>query len=479
MNEPNVKKDKELCPVYKKCSGCQLMNMTYEEQLRFKQIKVERLMGKLCRPELIVGMDDPVGYRYKVTAVYDFKGGKSLCGVYQSATGGVIDVKSCAADNPKADSIARQILKTANAMKISLWSSYGGQGFLRYAMIRIAKGTGEIMCVIGGTDNDFPSKKHFTAELMKKCPEITSLVFTVCKPDRIAPGTKYETLHGKDYIEDIICGKKFRISPKSFAQINPVQTEKLYSLAIKYAALTGKETVIDAYCGIGTLSLIAADKARTVYGCEINRAAINDAVINAKLNKAENVKFICADSGEFLEEFTEEKLRADVVIMDPARAGADRRFLSNLVKIAPKRIVYVSCNPETQSRDVFFLIKNGYKIKKLSPVDMFPFTSHVETVCLLSKLKSDQHIEVELKTDELDLTSAESKATYDEIKAYVKEHSGLTVSSLNIAQVKQKYGIIERENYNKAKTKDSRQAKCTKEKEEAIVGALKYFKMIG
>ena len=241
------------------------------------------------------------------------------------------------------------------------------------------------MCVIGGTDNDFPSKKHFTAELMKKCPEITSLVFTVCKPDRIAPGTKYETLHGKDYIEDIICGKKFRISPKSFAQINPVQTEKLYSLAIKYAALTGKETVIDAYCGIGTLSLIAADKARTVYGCEINRAAINDAVINAKLNKAENVKFICADSGEFLEEFTEEKLRADVVIMDPARAGADRRFLSNLVKIAPKRIVYVSCNPETQSRDVFFLIKNGYKIKKLSPVDMFPFTSHVETVCLLVK----------------------------------------------------------------------------------------------
>lgn len=390
MNEPNVKKDKELCPVYKKCSGCQLMNMTYEEQLRFKQIKVERLMGKLCRPELIVGMDDPVGCRYKVTAVYDFKGGKSLCGVYQSATGGVIDVKSCAADNPKADSIARQILKTANAMKISLWSSYGGQGFLRYAMIRIAKGTGEIMCVIGGTDNDFPSKKHFTAELMKKCPEITSLVFTVCKPDRIAPGTKYETLHGKDYIEDIICGKKFRISPKSFAQINPVQTEKLYSLAIKYAALTGKETVIDAYCGIGTLSLIAADKARTVYGCEINRAAINDAVINAKLNKAENVKFICADSGEFLEEFTEEKLRADVVIMDPARAGADRRFLSNLVKIAPKRIVYVSCNPETQSRDVFFLIKNGYKIKKLSPVDMFPFTSHVETVCLLVKDNKEQ-----------------------------------------------------------------------------------------
>ena len=198
-----------------------------------------------------------------------------------------------------------------------------------------------------------------------------------------------------------------------------MQTEKLYSLAIKYAALTGKETVIDAYCGIGTLSLIAADKARTVYGCEINRAAINDAVINAKLNKAENVKFICADSGEFLEEFTEEKLRADVVIMDPARAGADRRFLSNLVKIAPKRIVYVSCNPETQSRDVFFLIKNGYKIKKLSPVDMFPFTSHVETVVLLSHKKPDSVINVKVEFGEgegkIPLDNIEKRAAFLEI----------------------------------------------------------------
>ncbi len=491
MNEPNVKKDKELCPVYKKCSGCQLMNMTYEEQLRFKQIKVERLMGKLCRPELIVGMDDPVGYRYKVTAVYDFKGGKSLCGVYQSATGGVIDVKSCAADNPKADSIARQILKTANAMKISLWSSYGGQGFLRYAMIRIAKGTGEIMCVIGGTDNDFPSKKHFTAELMKKCPEITSLVFTVCKPDRIAPGTKYETLHGKDYIEDIICGKKFRISPKSFAQINPVQTEKLYSLAIKYAALTGKETVIDAYCGIGTLSLIAADKARTVYGCEINRAAINDAVINAKLNKAENVKFICADSGEFLEEFTEEKLRADVVIMDPARAGADRRFLSNLVKIAPKRIVYVSCNPETQSRDVFFLIKNGYKIKKLSPVDMFPFTSHVETVVLLSHKKPDGHINVKVEFGEgegkvpLDNIAkrAESykpkeRVTYKMIKEYIEAKYGFKVHTAYIAEVKRDLGLPMYDAPNAVEELKQPRKHPTPEKVEAIKDALKHFEVI-
>ena len=389
MTEHTSKNGQEhSCPVYKKCSGCQLMNMSYEEQLKFKQIKVDRLMGRLCRPDLIIGMDDPKGYRYKVTAAYDFKSGKAVCGVYQSATGGVIGVKSCIANNPKADHIAGQVLKTALALKIPLWSSYGGQGFLRFALIRIAKGTGEIMCVIGGTEKEFPSKKAFVSELMKKCPEITSLAFTCCSGDKIAMGPSCETLHGKDSIEDIICGKRFRISPKAFAQVNPVQTEKLYSLAMKYAALTGNETVIDAYCGIGALTLLAADCAKTVYGCEINRSAVNDAVINAKINGAENVKFICSDSGKFLEEFNAEKLKADVVILDPARAGADRKFLANLVKAAPKRIVYVSCNPETQARDVFFLIKNGYKIKKLSPVDMFPFTSHVETVCLLSKQKA-------------------------------------------------------------------------------------------
>ncbi len=376
---------KNSCPVYKKCSGCQLRNMTYEEQLRFKQVKIDRLMGKLCRADKIIGMENPEGYRHKVQAAYDFRNGKAVCGVYQSATGGVISVKRCEANHPRADEIAEVIRRTAVGLKIPVWCSHKREGFLRHALIRIAAATGEIMCVIVGSGENFPSKNAFVKELLKKCPDITTLAFCVNRSDKMIMGDKCEILYGRGYIEEILCGKKFRISPKSFAQVNPVQTEKLYGLAMKYAHLTGRETVIDAYCGIGTLSLIAADRAKQVYGCEINRAAINDAVINAKLNNAENVNFICADSGKFMEEFIAEGLRADVVILDPARAGADRRFLSNLVKISPERIVYVSCNPETQARDVFFLIKNGYKLKKLSPVDMFPFTGHVETVALLVK----------------------------------------------------------------------------------------------
>lgn len=466
------------CPVYKKCSGCQLRNMSYEEQLRFKQIKVERLMGKLCRPDRIIAADSPDSYRCKVQGAFDYKNGKCVSGVYQSSKGGVTAVDRCAVNDERADRIIKAVKKTALSLKIPVWCSYNGKGFLRHVLVRIAKNTGEIMVIISGTADSFPSKAAFVKSLTEKCPEITTLIFSVNRSDKMLTGDRCEVLYGKGSIEDIICGKRFRISPKSFAQINPSQAERLYSLAVKEARLTGRETVVDAYCGIGAMSLIAADKAKKVYGCEINRSAVNDAVINAKLNNADNVEFICSDSGKFLEEFNNGGLKADVVILDPARAGCDRKFLSELVKAAPKRIVYVSCEPETQARDVFFLIKNGYKLKKLAPVDMFPNTNHVETVCLLSKLISDQHIEVELKTDELDLTSAESKATYDEIKAYVKEHTGLTVSSLNIAQVKQKCGIIERENYNKAKTANSRQPKCTKEKEEAIATALRFFKMI-
>lgn len=385
-------KTAENCPVYKKCSGCQLRNMTYPEQLKFKEIKVDRLMGKLCRADKIIGMDSPDGYRHKVTAAFDFIKGKAVSGIYRSATGGVTAVDRCLADYPRADEIVKIIRRTASELGIPFWCSYNKTGFLRQAVIRIGGKTGEIMCVIVGTDSIFPRKKDFVKLIKERCPDITTLIFSVNKSDKLTMGNRTETLFGKGYIEDIICGKRFRISSKSFAQINPVQTEKLYALGIKYAALTGRETVIDAYCGIGTISIIAADKAKAVYGCEINREAVNDAVINAKLNNAENVEFICADSGDFLEEFHSRGLKADVVILDPARAGADKKFLGNLVKISPERIVYISCDPETQARDIFFLIKNGYRLKKLSPVDMFPFTGHVETAALIVKGKDSSVI---------------------------------------------------------------------------------------
>lgn len=375
------------CTVYKKCSGCQLRNMSYEDQLKFKMVKVDRLLGRISRPNKIIGMDDPSGYRHKVTVAFDFIKGKAVRGVYRSATGGVTPVKDCQVNHPIANEIAGDVLKTAMKLKIPVWSSYQKSGFLRSVTIRIAAGTGEILCTVTGTGRNFPSKSSFTKLLMAERPDITTLAFAVNTSDKQLTGKLCEVLHGPGYIEDVICGKRFRISPESFAQVNPKQTAVLYKTALDYAALTGKETVIDAYCGVGTMSIMAADKAEKVYGCEIVRSAVNNAVINSMLNGTENTQFICEDCGKFMEEFAESGMKADVVIMDPARAGCSNAFLSALAKISPERIVYVSCEPETQTRDLFFLIKQGYKVKKLTPVDMFPFTDHVESVVLLTKVQ--------------------------------------------------------------------------------------------
>jgi 23S rRNA (uracil1939-C5)-methyltransferase len=291
-------------------------------------------------------------------------------------------------------------------------------------------------------------------------------------------GERENVLYGTGKIEDELCGLTFRISPRSFYQINPVQTEVLYNTAMEYAGMTGSEKVIDAYCGIGTIGLVASKRAGEVIGVELNRDAVHDAIANAKRNGIKNVRFFCDDAGEFMLGMAQDGEKADIVFMDPPRAGSDECFLSSLVTLAPKKVVYISCNPETQQRDLRFLTKRGYKVEKIQPVDMFPHTNHVETVCALSKLDIYQKITVDLKMDELDVTAAETKATYEEIREYVKEHTGLNVSDLYIAQVKRKCGIKERQNYNKPKAENPKQLKCPAEKEKAIREALKHFKMI-
>ena len=293
-------------------------------------------------------------------------------------------------------------------------------------------------------------------------------------------GDKVETVYGSDFITDYIGDLKFEISPLSFFQVNPVQTQKLYGKALEYADLNGEEIVVDAYCGIGTISLFLAQKAKMVYGVEIVPQAIEDAKKNAKNNKIDNAEFYVGKSEEIVPELYKTKgVKPDVMVVDPPRKGCEESLLNLMLQMQPKRIVYVSCDSATLARDLKILCAtNEYEIKKVQPVDMFPHTGHVETVCLLSKLNAKQHIEVEIKMDELDLTAAESKATYEEIKAYVLEHSGMKVSSLYIAQVKQKCGIIERENYNKPKSEDAKQPQCPPEKEKAIMEALKHFGMI-
>ena len=290
-------------------------------------------------------------------------------------------------------------------------------------------------------------------------------------------GDRETVLYGKGYIEDELCGCRFRISPKSFYQINSVQTEKLYAKAMELAGLSGKERVIDAYCGIGTIGLIAARKAKEVIGVELNGDAVRDAVRNAKMNAVENARFYENDAGIFMTEMAAAGEHADVVFMDPPRAGSDEAFLSSIVTLAPKKVVYISCNPQTQARDLAYLRKHGYQAEGCWPYDLFPMTEHVETCVLLSKLKSTPHIEVEVELDELELTRAESKATYAEIKQYVLENFGLKVSQLYIAQVKRKHGLIERINYNVGEGK-ARVPQVPEEKEKAIEDALRHFQMI-
>ncbi len=390
VNKNTVKKPPQSnkCPVSKKCGGCQLWNLSYEEQLKFKQAKVNKLLGNFHKVSTIIGMDCPFHYRNKVQAAFGrTRGGEIISGVYQSSTHNIVKIDSCLIEDKKADEIIVTIRKLIKSFKLTVFDEKNMKGFLRHVLVKRGFNTNEIMVVLVTGVINFPSKNAFVKELLKIHPEITTIVQNVNnKFTSMILGDREEVLFGNGYIEDVLCGNRFRISPKSFYQINPVQTEVLYGKAIEFAELTGTERVIDAYCGIGTIGLIAAKNANELIGCEVNADAIKDAKINAKINNITNAKFICADAGEFMLKMKEAKEKADVVFMDPPRAGSDRKFLSSVLALSPEKIVYISCNPETQQRDLFFLTKNGYKVKKIQPVDMFPFTSHVETVVLLQQL---------------------------------------------------------------------------------------------
>lgn len=476
----NIKTNPDACPLAKKCGGCQLQNMNYERQLRWKQARCEILLKKFGKVEKIIGMGNPYHYRNKVQAAFGrTKSGKIISGVYQSGSHRIVMVDSCMTEDKIADEIIVDIRNMLPKFKIWTYDEDRGTGFLRHVLVKRGFSSGEVMVVIVGASGYFPMKKKFTAALLEKHPEITTVVLNINPKDtNLVLGDREEVLYGNGYIEDTLCGCVFRISPKSFYQINPVQTEKLYGKAMELAELDENTKVLDAYCGIGTIGLVAAQTAGSVIGVELNPDAVKDAISNAKRNDAKNARFYCADAGDFMQELAENGERFDVIFMDPPRSGSSKKFIDSLAVAAPERVVYISCNPETLARDLQMITKKGYKVRKICPVDMFPHTNHIETVCLLSKLNTKHHIEIDLDMDELDLTDAEKKSTYQEIKDYVLEHSGLKVSSLNIAQIKQKCGIIERDCYNKLKSEDARQPQCPPNKEKAIKEALKHFGMI-
>ncbi len=375
------------CTLYKKCGGCQLQNMTYPEQLSFKQAKTIKALGRFCHVDEIIGMENPTHYRNKVQAAFGTtRGGKIISGVYQSSSHRIVCVDDCKIEDRTADRIIVTIRKMLNAFGLKPYNEDSGRGFLRHILVRRGFTTGEIMVVLVTATPVFKYKNAFLEKLLGAYPEITTVVQNInAKNTSMVLGDTEKVLYGKGYITDVLCGCTFRISPKSFYQINPVQTEKLYNTAIGFAALTGKETVIDAYCGIGTIGIASAEKAGHVIGVELNRDAVRDAIVNARLNKAENVRFFCDDAGKFMTEMAKNGEKADVVFMDPPRAGSDEAFLSSVIKLGPKRIVYVSCNVETQARDITYLVKNGYACRRVQPVDMFPHTGHVESVALLTK----------------------------------------------------------------------------------------------
>lgn len=375
------------CSVAGKCGGCQLQNMTYERQLAFKQAKTVKLFGKYCRVAPVEGMNIPYHYRNKVSAAFGTtRSGMIISGVYQSSTHNIVSIDSCMLEDKDADSIIVTIRKLLRDFKLTAYNERISKGFLRHVLIRKGFATGEIMVVLVTATPVFPGKNHFIEKLLKNHPEITTVVQNINnKFTSMVLGESQKVLYGKGYIEDILCGKRFRISPKSFYQINPVQTEKLYNCAINLAQLTGKERVIDAYCGIGTIGIAASDNAKEVIGTEINKDAVHDAKINAKINNVDNIRFFAEDAGEFMSRLAENGETADVVFTDPPRAGCSRKFLDSLLTLAPERIVYISCDIETQARDVHYLTKNGYKVKACHPFDMFPHTRHIENIILLTK----------------------------------------------------------------------------------------------
>ena len=485
------------CVFARRCGGCQIQEMSYDRQLVFKDQKIrgnlERIGGftkdqidTVMQP--VVGMEHPFGYRNKAQFPFGTdKEGNPITGFYAGRTHDIIANTDCALGVEQNKEILEIILQYMRENKIKSYDEKTGKGLIRHALIRYGFKTKEIMVCLVINGKKLPKAER----LIEKLIQIEGMTSITISPntrrDNVIMGDSYEILWGQGYITDYIGNVKYQISPLSFYQVNPVQTEKLYGLALEYADLKGDETVWDLYCGIGTISLFLAQKAKQVYGVEIVPQAIDDAKENAKINAIDNAEFFVGKAEEVLPEYYAEYERehngetahADVIVVDPPRKGCDETLLETIVKMQPEKVVYVSCDSATLARDLKYLCANGYEIKMCRGVDQFPQSVHVETVVLLSKGEVDsKKIRVEFSLEDMDMSEFQDGATYTQIKDYVLEHSGLKVSNLYISQIKRKCGIEVGKNYNLPKSEDSRQPQCPPEKEKAIREAMKYFGMI-
>ena len=489
--KPSEDRVTPLCPVARQCGGCKLQQISYDKQLHFKKGLVEGCLTRIGgfekedieqKMEPVYGMEEPWYYRNKAQfpVGYD-KEGNLVAGFYAGRTHSIVANTDCAIQAKVTHPIVEKVLAYMRENKISAYDEKNHSGLIRHILTRVGFTTGEIMvCLImNGTAKQLKNINKLVDKL-KEIEGMTSIIVNTNtdKTNKIL-GLHCETVWGQDYIEDYIGDIKYQIGPLSFYQVNPQQTKVLYSKALEYADLKGQELVWDLYCGIGTISLFLAQKAKQVYGVEIIKEAIDDARRNAALNHMDNVEFFVGKAEEIVPaQYEKTGIHPDVIVVDPPRKGCDATLLNTMLDMAPERIVYVSCDPATLARDLKILCAEKYTLEKVAVVDQFSHSVHVETVVLLSQQKPDDTIEIDLDLDELDATSAELKATYQEIKDYVLKEFGLKVSSLYISQVKRKCGIEVGENYNLSKSENARVPQCPKEKEEAIKAALKYFAMI-
>lgn len=490
------------CPVSRPCGGCQLQALSYDKQLEFKENKVrnnlKRIGGFTDIPmEPIAGMKEPYHYRNKAQfPIGRDKEGKLTAGFYAARTHSLIPVDECYLGAKINEPILGKILQIMEQEHIEPYDEKTHTGLVRHILIRFGFTTKEIMVCFILNGKKLPKQEKFIAALTE-IPGMTSISVNRNEKDtNVIMGEKTITIWGSDYITDYIGDIKYQISPQSFYQVNPAQTKVLYEKALEYAGLTGTETVWDLYCGIGTISLFLAQKAKKVFGVEIVPQAIADAKKNAALNDITNVDFFVGKAEEVYPSYVsehKEEAKAEVIVVDPPRKGCEESLLSTIVSMAPERIVYVSCDSATLARDLKYLCGHGYELKRVQEVDQFCQTGHCETVVLLSKGAKDpvdlcsarteverrmvdsRKVKVDFSLEDMDLSEFKGKATYEQIKAYVLEQTGLKVSSLYIAQIKKKCGLDVGENFNLAKSENTRQPQCTTEKEEAIMQAFSHL----
>ena len=478
--EPSSERITPDCPYFPRCGGCTYRHIRYEEELRLKKQRVQdnlsRIGGSDVTVEEILGAQDTLRYRNKAQYPVSKDG---AVGFYRARTHEVIECEHCLLVRPEADAAAEALREYMQSCRVAGYDEKTGRGLIRHLYVR-SNATGESLICVLMNGGKLPKEDRLVALLRDACPKCTGIVLgTNTKKGNVILGDRYRTLWGSDRLEDTLCGKTFRLSVPSFYQVNRAQAERLYAKAIEFADLTGQETVLDLYCGAGTITLALSDHAKKVLGAEIVPEAIDDARENAARNGVKNAEFFCGDASDVAKKLARENLRPDVITVDPPRKGLAADVVESIAEMQPGRVVYVSCDSATMARDVKRLADLGYTAQRACAVDMFPRADHVETVVLLSKGEVDsKKIRVEFSLEDMDMSEFQDGATYTQIKDYVLEHSGLKVSNLYISQIKRKCGIEVGKNYNLPKSEDSRQPQCPPEKEKAIREAFKYFGMI-